>query len=313
VTNAAIGAVDIGGTKIAVAALSETGVVLRRLQQPTSPRDGFANAMRRTAEMLHELERLAGVSYRGIGVACPGPLDPLAGMVGDVGTLPGWQGGKIVAALSREFGILVALENDADAAALAEASWGAARGSSRFLYVTISTGIGAGIVLSGELYRGVDGAHPEVGHHVIDWSGPLCYCGAHGCWESLASGPSMAAWFREHNPKSGEPTAAQICDLAREGDELARRAVEREGFYIGLGLANLITIFTPDTIALGGGLMKSADLFMDRIRQVIGEVCTQVPADKTVLTLASLGADTGLAGAARAWIHRYARNRPVQA
>ncbi len=308
-----IGAVDIGGTKIAVGAFTETGAVLGRLEKPTAPRDGFADAMRRTAVMLHELERQVGVSYRGIGVACPGPLDPLAGIIGDVGTLPGWEGGNIVAALSREFGVLVALENDADAAALAEASWGTARGSNRFLYVTISTGIGAGIVLSGELYRGVDGAHPEIGHHVLDWSGPLCYCGAHGCWECLASGPGMAAWVHGQNPQAGELSAARICELAREGDELARRAVEREGFYIGLGLANLITIFTPDTIALGGGVMKSADFLMDRIRQVISDVCTQVPADKTVLTLASLGADTGLAGAARAWIHRYARNRPVQA
>jgi glucokinase len=117
----------------------------------------------------------------------------------------------------------------------------------------------------------------------------------------------MTAWVREQNPHAGELGAAQICELSRRGDELARRAVDREGFYIGLGLANLITIFTPDTIALGGGVMKSADLFVGRIREVIREVCTQVPAEKTRLTLASLGADTGLAGAARAWIHRYRR------
>ncbi len=303
----AIGAVDIGGTKIAAGAVTDSGDVVGRVECPTAPRDGFDDAMRRTAEMLHAAARQAGVGYCGIGVACPGPLDPFSGIVGDVGTLPGWQGGDIVAALSGEFGVPVAIENDADAAALAEASWGTAKGSSRFLYVTISTGIGAGIVLSGELYRGVDGAHPELGHQALDRAGPLCYCRARGCWESLASGRAMTAWLLERNPQAGEISAAQICALARGGDALARRAVEREGFYLGLGLANLITIFAPDTIALGGGVMKSADLFLERIQQVIHEVCTQVPAEKTVLTLASLGAETGLAGAARAWIHRYVR------
>ncbi|MBZ5619178.1 MAG: ROK family protein [Acidobacteriia bacterium] len=300
-----IGAVDIGGTKIAAGAVTVDGTVLGRLECPTAPRDGFPAAMRRTAEMLRELGRSTGAGYAGIGVACPGPLDPFAGIVGDVGTLPGWQGGNLVEALEGAFGVSVVVENDADAAALAEANWGAARGSSRFIYVTISTGIGAGIILSGELYRGVDGAHPEIGHMVLDFSGPLCYCHARGCWECLASGPAMVAWMREQRPDPCGLTASRICDLARNGDELARRAVDREGYYIGLGLANLITIFTPDAIALGGGLMKSADLFLDRARQVIREICTQVPVEKTHLTLASLGPDTGLAGAARAWIHRH--------
>jgi glucokinase len=299
-----IGAVDIGGTKIAAGAVTEGGTVLGRLECPTAPAEGFSAAMRRTAEMLRTVSRQVGAGYAGIGVACPGPLDPLAGIVGDVGTLPGWQGGNIVAELSGEFGVPVVVENDADAVALAEANWGAAKGKSRFIYVTISTGIGAGLILSGELYRGVDGAHPEIGHQVLDASGPLCYCHARGCWECLASGPAMTAWVRARNPDAGELTAAQICELSRGGDELARRAVAREGYYIGLGLANLITIFTPDAIALGGGVMKSADLFLDRIREVIRDICTQVPAEKTLITLASLGPDTGLAGAARAWIHR---------
>lgn len=300
-----IGAVDIGGTKIAAGAVTGSGAIVARKECPTAPREGFAAAMRRAAGMLREASRQAGASYCGIGVACPSPLDPFAGIVGEQGNLPGWQGGNIVAALSREFDVAVAVENDADAAALAESTWGAAKGSSPFIYVTISTGVGVGIILSGKLYRGVDGAHPEIGHHVLDWSGPLCYCGARGCWEVLASGPAMTAWVREQCPERGELTAAQICDLSRHGDELAHRAVDREGFYIGLGLANLITMYTPDAIALGGGVMRSADLFLPRIGEVIREVATQVPAAKTKITLASLGADLGLAGAARAWMHRY--------
>jgi glucokinase len=189
---------------------------------------------------------------------------------------------------------------------LAESSWGAARGASRFIYITVSTGIGGGIILGGELYRGVDGAHPELGHQVIDASGPLCYCSAHGCWESLASGPAMAAWMGAQAGDYGDGlTAAQICEQARQGDSLAMRAVEREAYYLGLGLANLVTLFTPGVIALGGGVMKSADLILDRARDVIRQICTQVPAGKTDLRLASLGSDSGLIGAARAYLHRY--------
>ena len=128
--------------------------------------------------------------------------------------------------------------------------------------------------MGGELYRGVEGAHPEVGHQTIDPSGPLCYCRARGCWESLASGTAMEAWVREQRPEGARLAPAEICRLAAEGDELAGRAVEREGYYLGLGLANLVTLFAPDTIALGGGMMKSAHLFLDRARVVVLELCT---------------------------------------
>jgi glucokinase len=300
-----IGAVDIGGTKIAVGAIAPDGRIATRLECPTAPERGFSSAIREIVEMLREAERGVGGPYAGIGIACPGPLDPFTGVIGDVGTLPGWQGGNLNRELEREFGVRVAVENDADAAALAEACWGAAKGAARFIYITVSTGIGGGIILDGELYRGVDGAHPELGHQVIDASGPLCYCGAHGCWESLASGPAMAAWMRGVRPDRANLTAADICELARLGDADAGRAVEREGEYLGLGLANLVTLFTPGVIALGGGVMKSSSLFLDRARAVIRRICTQVPSEKTELRLASLGADTGLVGAARAFLHRY--------
>jgi glucokinase len=299
-----LGAIDIGGTKIAVGALTEEGTILARSECATTPDAGFSLAVERIESMLSDVALRAGEKFKGIGVACPGPLDPYTGIIGEVGTLPGWQGGNLVAELERDFQVQIAVENDADAAALAEASRGAAKGRKRVIYITVSTGIGGGIVLSGELYRGVDGAHPEIGHQVIDASGPLCYCKAHGCWESLASGPAMAAWAREQKPVGPELNAAEICAQAQRGDPVARRAVEREGYYLGLGLANLITMFCPDTIVLGGGVMKSSQLFLDRARQVIRDVCTQVPAGKTQIVLASLGSDAGLVGAAQAWLQR---------
>jgi glucokinase len=299
-----IGAVDIGGTKIAVAAVREDGTVLQRHESPTEPEKGFHHAMQRVAAMLRDFSN-AGITLGGIGVGCPGPLNPFTGEILDVGTLPGWQGGNLVDALHAEFGLPVAVENDADAAALGEARWGSNADSGNFMYVTISTGIGGGIILDGRLYRGVNGSHPEIGHQVLDSSGPPCYCRARGCWEVLASGPAMVAWIDDQQPEKQYVSASEICESAKRGDPIALRCTEREGYYIGLGLANLITLFAPDKIALGGGVMKSSPLFMDTARAVIRDICTQVPSDKTQITLASLGADVGLLGAAQAWLLRY--------
>jgi len=299
-----IGSVDIGGTKIAVGAVREDGKLLKQDECPTEPEKGFPHAMKRVATMMRGLTD-SGIALAGIGVGCPGPLDPFSGIIGEVGTLPGWQGGNLVDALQSEFGVPVAVENDADAAALGEARWGSDAGSGSFLYVTISTGIGAGMILDGRLYRGVDGAHPEIGHQLLDASGPQCYCRARGCWEALASGPAMVAWMQEQQPERQFANASEICEEARRGDPLALRCTEREGYYIGLGLANLITVFAPDKIALGGGVMKSSALFMDTARAVIREICTQVPSEKTQITPASLGPEVGLLGAAQAWLLRY--------
>jgi glucokinase len=299
-----IGAVDIGGTKIAVGGIAQDGTVAYRCECPTDAGAGFEVAMQRVRQMLHVVASECG-SFEGIGVACPGPLDPITGVIGDVGTLPGWQGGDLTRALQPEFGVTIAVENDADAASLAEVSWGEGKGTKRFIYVTVSTGIGGGIILDGELYRGAGNSHPELGHQVIDRSGPRCYCGANGCWESLASGSAMSSLMREQQPDACTLTAATICALAAEGNELALRAVKREGYYLGLGLANLVTLFTPDVIALGGGVMKSSRLFLSDAINVVREVCTQVPVEKTRITLTSLGSDAGLMGAARSWLNRY--------
>jgi len=306
-----MGAVDIGGTKIAVGIVDGDGKILSRTQAPTDPQN-YPAALDLIARMLRDTAAQAGTTITGIGIGSTGPVDPIRGEFGDVDFLPGWRGKTPVKDLAGLFNVRVALENDGDAAALAEAGWGAGRNRKRLIYITVGTGIGGGIVLDGELYRGVDGAHPEVGHQVIDPAGPQCSCGFRGCWESLAAGPAMAAWFETHAP-SDYPnrqgiTARRICELAQQGDAIALQAVEHEAYYLGLGLANLINLFTPDAIVLSGSVMKSANLFFDRIRAVIRTGCRFVPADKTELTLASLGDDTNLIGAARVWHYRFANN-----
>jgi len=306
-----IAGVDIGGTKIAVGVVDNNGHVLSRSECPTDAERGYAEALARIEHMLRPRAAAADTKVTGIGIGSTGPVDPFTGEFGEVNFFPAWRGENLVADLTRIFGVRVAMENDADAAALAEAAWGAGKDKKSLIYVTIGTGIGAGIVLDGRLYRGVGGAHPEIGHHVIDASGPPCMCGFHGCWESLAAGPAMVSWLESRMPidypHRDHLTAKRICELALSGDELAIQSVKREAHYLGLGLANLVTLFTPDAIVLGGSVMKSAILFLEEIRKTICRCCRFVPFDKTELALASLGEDANLIGAARVWHHRFAR------
>lgn len=306
-----IGAVDIGGTKIATGIVDADGRVLTRAQIPTNAEAGYPKALNSVIHMLRTAEKTTGHKITGIGVGSTGPVYPLTGKIGDVNFFPTWNGENPVEDLKRAFHVDVAIENDADAAALGEASWGAGRDKSRLIYVTVGTGIGVGLIFDGCVYRGVDYAHPEIGHHLIDPSGPACYCGFNGCWESLATGPAMEMWMATHKPSDypyrDRLSAKKICDLARAGDGCAKRAVERTARYLGLGMANLVTLYVPDGIVLGGSVMHSSDLFLDTIRQLIAASCRFVPYERTEVTLASLGEDANLIGAARVWYHRFAR------
>ncbi|MGB8730339.1 MAG: ROK family protein, partial [Candidatus Sulfotelmatobacter sp.] len=260
-------------------------------------------------ELLRATARTARTQISGIGIGSTGPVYPLTGEFGDVNFFPNWKRENPVKDLSHIFQVKVAIENDGDAAALGEAGWGAGRNRKKLIYVTIGTGIGTGLLFDGQLYRGVDQSHPEIGHHLVDPSGPPCVCGFRGCWESLAAGPAMVAWLEKNAPPDyphrAGLTAKKICELARQGDEWAMRAVENESRYLGLGMANLVTMFVPEIIVLGGSVMKSAVLFLEGIRKVITSSCRLVPFEKTELALASLGEDSNLIGAARVWYHRF--------
>ncbi|MBS0613035.1 MAG: ROK family protein, partial [Proteobacteria bacterium] len=156
---------------------------------------------------------------------------------------------------------------------------------------------------------GVNGAHPEIGHHVIDADGPACFCGARGCWEVLARGPAMVQRVLEAAPTSyaHRPalTAERICQLAREGDAIALAEVSREAAHLGTGIANLVTLFAPEVVVLSGSVMQSADLFLPAIREQVRRQCGLIPADAVEIRLSSLAADAPLVGAAMVWGHRF--------
>lgn len=305
-----IGAIDIGGTKIAAGMVNDAGKVLSRLETPTREARTYPDGLAHITRMLRESAKIARAEITGIGMGSTGWVYPFTGEFGDVDFFPAWKGCNPVKDLAREFNVRAALENDGDASALGEAAWGAGKGKSRMIYITVGTGIGGGIILDGQLYRGADRAHPEVGHHVMDASGPPCSCGYRGCWEVLATGPAMAAWFRSKAPADGrykkDLSAKEIFQLAKSGDALAQEAAAREAYYLGLGLANLINLFVPEMIVLGGSIMKSVCL--DDLRKVIAQGCRFVPFEQTELALASLGEDANLIGAARVWHHRFGQS-----
>jgi glucokinase len=284
--------VDIGGTKIAAAAVDADGRLAGLAAVPTAAERGPADGLRRLAALIESAAGAAHESLLGIGIGCTGPLDTERGIVRNPYTLPTWDGMELAAPLSARFGVPVALLNDCDAAALGEAWIGAGRGFARIAYVTIGTGIGAGIVIGGRLLEAPGGLAGEIGHATIDLRGPPCYCGSTGCLEQFAAGPVIERAVRaaggpgwsalQEFAGAGRPvTAAVIVEAARAGVASARAELERAAWALGVGLANLALTIAPERIIVGGGLSGAWD--------ILGPIVTETFAKRTQL-IAQIGA-----------------------
>lgn len=303
---------DLGGTNLRAGAVTLDGQLLywqdARIEAARGSEAGLQTIKQLVSEILAEVDQPPVA----LGVGSTGPLDRQRGSIQNPYTLPGWEDVEIVRPLQEWFGVPVALENDADAAALGESWVGAGKGVSRMGMVTIGTGVGTSLILDGEIYRGLGGEHPEGGHIVIDPSGPECYCGAHGCWESLVAGPAIAQFARDADGLNssilyaecrGNPQkidARMVFNAARRGDALCVRLVERTADYIGLGLVSLMMLTLPDCIVLTGGILRSYDLLEARIRSVIARHNVIIPATKVKIQQAGLVQGAGVYGAARA-------------
>lgn len=306
-----IAGVDIGGTKIAVGIVDASGHVIIREDTPIHVDRGPEDATLRILDILGRQKQATGISVTGIGIGCTGPVDPITGELGDVNTLPGWRGWNPCQELAAGLQVEAVLENDADAAVLGEARVGSNRGARNMLCVIVGTGIGTGLLVDGTVYRGAGHSHPELGHHVIEVSGPLCSCGARGCWEAFAAGPAMEEWFARHAEGRPALDARAICAQARLGDANALRAVQRTAEYLGIGLANIISTFIPERIVFGGSVMQSADLLLPVMREVVQQNCRLVPYERCEITLASLGHNLGLIGAAQVWHYRMGNREAI--
>jgi glucokinase len=304
--------IDLGGTNVRVGAVTMGGELIASQEGPIEARQGPQAGMEKIAGLITRVTNEAEGRLQAIGIGSTGPVDRELGAIQNPYTLPTWENVNIVNLLRERFRVPVTIENDADAAALGESWIGAGRGLPRLCMVTVGTGVGTAFIYNGSIYRGVGGAHCEGGHMILDPSGPDCYCGAKGCWESLASGTAIGAYAREQavlqstlmiELAGGDPEridAATVAEAARRGDPLAAGIIDRAADYIALGLVNLIVLFLPNGIVLTGGVMRSFGLMEARIRSVIARHNILSPVDKVTLRLAGLGQRAGMIGAARA-------------
>lgn len=279
--------IDIGGTKTTAVMFNNQGEPITEFMVKKSRTyEGKDIVLQNTIELAYEVLKVAGKTKEdivGIGVAAPGPLDYRTGLIIDA-PMMGWKNFPLGDYLRKEFGVPIYVENDGNLGALAEAKVGVAVGENIVLYQTISTGCGGGIVINGKIYHGRNGFAGEFGHVSVDFSGPKCGCGGNGCFELYASGSAINSRMKR-DIKSGIKSMAFesidynlekvngkiLGDAAEKNDLYAIAMLQQEGYYIGVGLANLINLFDPDVIVLAGGMVKTNKYFwhtmMNEIRR----------------------------------------------
>jgi glucokinase len=309
--------VDIGGTKVAAGIVDATGKILTQLRQPMPANDGPEAGLKAVTAAIESLlaDDTAGaqVQVKAIGICAPGPLDPKTGVVLNPPNLPCWRNFPLAARVAEAYRMPVKVDNDANAAALAETIWGAARGYRYVFYATVGTGIGTGIVLDGRIYHGNTGAAGEGGHVTIDYRGPVCSCGKRGCIEVLAAGPAIAMRARAHvaaEPARGAVllglalgkteavTSEMVSKAYAAGDGLAREILHETAELLAVWLGNIVDLFDPDVLVVGGGAAAMLNPFFGEIKRLLPGWCVNPRASEIPLLLAHYGADAGIAGGA---------------
>ncbi len=302
---------DIGGTNIRVALADSNCRLLARYSEPTRAAEGPEQGIRRLKDMIRQsITEVPASEIRGIAVATAGPLDPQAGVILTPPSLPTWHRVDIKSPLETEFGLPVWVESDADMAAIGEQRLGAGRGYHHLIYITVSTGIGGGVIIDDKLLRGSRISAAEIGHIVVDPRGPRCNCGGTGHVEALASGTAIARMACERI-EQGESSqllalaegdlsrisAALVAQAARSGDLLASDVMCRAGSYLGIAIVSLVHIFDPQIVIIGGGVSNGFDLLIDPINKEIAERGMPDYRNNIQIVRSSLGDDSGILGA----------------
>jgi glucokinase len=304
----AVVGIDLGGTQLRVAVADERGRIRTALREPTEARRGRQHVIDRIVRAVASALEQDGTParrVRALGIGMPGPVDPAAGLVISPANLPGFHNVPLNRILTRATGIRSFLHHDAHLAALGEHRRGAARGASELIYVTVSTGIGAGLILRNQLYAGAHGIAGEVGHIVVQRDGPRCRCGNDGCVEAIASGTGIAQAAARLAPENSDsalhglvaPMAADVVRAARAGDELARAILENAGSFLGIALGTLINLFNPQVIVLGGSVLKAGSLLTRPMRQSMIGSSWAASREGLRIVRPVLGDDVGLIGA----------------
>ncbi|MGW2346760.1 ROK family protein [Streptomyces sp. NPDC001661] len=299
-----VAALDIGGTKIAGALVDDRGHLIVRAQRPTPAQEDGDTVMGAVAEVLRELTAdAAWPRVRAVGIGSAGPVDRSRGTVSPV-NVPGWRGFPLVDRVRAVTGELpVELIGDGVAITAAEHWQGAAQGHDNALCMVVSTGVGGGLILGGELHPGPTGNAGHIGHISVDLDGDPCPCGARGCVERIASGPNIArrALAEGWRPgPDGDATAAAVARAARAGDPVAIASFERAAQALAAGIAATATLVEIDIAVIGGGVAKSGDLLFTPLRRALRDYATLSFVQGLTVVPASTGTDAGLVGAAAA-------------
>ncbi len=313
--------VDLGGTNLRAAVVSTDRKILARESRLTHAERGPAGVIESICDGIHDAIEKAGVDRRGViavGVGCPGPLNWQTGVVFETPNMPGWDHVPLASEIAKCVGIPCYLDNDANVACYGEYWLGAGQGTESVCMLTLGTGVGGGIVVFGQLLRGIDGTAAELGHIKVQRDGRLCGCGAHGCLEAYASVTGLVRTARE-GLESGrtslltemcggdydELTGKMIHDALVQGDALAKWTFEETGIWLGLGISSLINLQNPEKVILYGGMTAAGEALLEPVRRTAKENSFAVPAERAQIVLAELGADAGVIGAAGCALTRH--------
>lgn len=305
---------DIGATSIDIAISDFAGRVLARHAEPALVKDGPIKVLGRACSLLEQMLQDNGLDpekISGLGVGVPGPVDFSVGTLVSPPIMPGWDGYSIIPTVQQWFpSATVVVDNDVNVMALGEFSWGAARGVENLVFVKIGTGIGAGIICEGNIYRGSNGCAGDIGHICVDKSGPLCHCGNKGCLETIAGGAAIAEraflaaqagkspTLLEHYERNGKMLRAEdVGEAAREGDPMATEIIRESGQVVGDVLASLVNFYNPDMIVIGGGVSNLGNLLLSSIRQAVFHRSLPLATRNLQIVFSDIGADAGVFGA----------------
>ena len=305
------GAIDLGGTNVRAIVAGLHGKVRGDRIQPSRAAEGLEPTLDSMVDALNAAAAEANVSVAqlsGLGICSAGWVDSEKGIVPAAPQLPGWRNVPLTKIMQERTGVRAWLENDANAAALGEHVFGAGKSVRHLVYITVSTGIGGGIIVGGKLYGGAKGSAGEIGHTIIDPAGPLCGCGNYGCLEALVSGTAIARRGEEVAARGeslklaalkaeGEAiTAESMAAAALAGDTASREIFAEAGRFLGIALANLVNLLSPELILLGGGVTHNPELFLPQAENTMRTLSLSEPLKHVRLELAELGELAGPLG-----------------
>ena len=298
--------IDLGGTKIYTAVVDLEGKIISEETVATNAAEGEQAVLNRILGTVETVLKNVDISnVKAIGIGSPGPLDVKNGIIVNSANLP-FKNFNIVQPLKEKYNLPTFLDNDANVATLGEFMFGAGKGTENMVFVTASTGIGGGAVLNGKLYRGNTANALEIGHMTVMVNGPRCGCGNAGCAEALGSGTAIMKRGREAVSSNAnttlknytEVTSKEVFEEAAKGDRVSKEIIDTALSYLGIAVANIVNIFDPEKVVVGGGVTNGGQIVFDKIQQEVDNRCLKAISENCVIEKAVLGGKAGVLGAA---------------